>query len=226
MGPTLSFPEKRMHAVCSIEMGGRPMAISAFDARLPLLDLHGFVEKAGARLISPSLADRLLEETSGWEGLPRHSPFATGAIIAYGRPGARLGKEIVYRDPDGAELILPTREYAGESMLALVALEVTARDLRREGKGAVLDVGRLIPVTDFPAESGWHLPHQATTVPHGREARGPSSRFLSRTKAPYVGPISRGLAFDGSSRDFVLADFGAYYKLGIVVEQDSSAIGL
>ncbi len=197
--------------------------VGGFNARLPILEIHAFLaDSAPQRLVSPHMAELLLQGED-YRQLVMHSPFATGAIIAYPAPGERLGREICYLDCEGRALSLPTYDFAGESGIALFVSGVSAGDFSKDGGGSVICVPRerIAPVEGFPQLSGWHLPDPRTFVPRGKEIRGPLSRYLSRTKTSYVGPICRGVSYDAHGRDHVIADFGLFYKLGIVVEQDA-----
>lgn len=117
-------------------------------------------------------------------------PCVTGEAATYEKPGTKFGKQVVFAEKDGPRLIFPTWGYEGEEGIALVALGLTTRDIKKDGKDIILSVpeSRLIVVPDFPSENGWHMPHPETGIPHGQKVHcSIKSRELYRLNSSYVG---------------------------------------
>ncbi len=144
------------------------------------------------------------------------------ASIAYENPGTRMGAEIVHPAPGEPKVTMATGKYEGEKDIALVALGLNSKDIKKEGNSIFLDItdDRLIPVPDFPAKSGWFIPHKPTGVPHGVDVgEKPDSRYLNLWGNSYVGLIKRRVDADGCElRQYVDVNCKASWKQAVVAE--------
>jgi len=195
--------------------------------RLPLIDALEHVRtfnveyNAAITIIKPKLADlALCEPGMGFSFLP--SPVLTNSIIAYGKEGQRLGKEIVHEENDGLRMVLPTGKYAGASGIALVAVGLTPTDFRHVEKREQgindlwLDIcdDRLMAIENFPAQNGWYRPEAKTGVPAGgRVEESESARELWRVPGPIIGTIFRDI-----HEKAVIVMHDLFYKAGVVVD--------
>ncbi len=194
-----------------------------------IFDTHATVESFNAahgtalRVVPPDVADVALNAGESWRSLAPCFSFAVDASIAYEKPGTRLGEEIVCSLAGEPRVALATGKYAGEKNIALAAIGLSAKDFRKEGNGIVLDISddRLIPIPDFPAQSGWYTPHDLTGVPHGKEVEeGPAARYLQRWgNSSYAGLLVREVDAEGCDlRQYVDANSKASWKRAVVAE--------
>jgi hypothetical protein len=145
------------------------------------------------------------------------------ASIAYEKPGTKLGEEIVFSLEGEPRVVMKTGRYEGEKVVALVTLGLRTKDFKKDGNSVVLDVfeDRLVPVPNFPATSGWYMPHNRTGVPHGSEVEeSPDARYLHKWGiSSYVGPLFREVDADGCNlRQYVVAFSKASWKYAVVAE--------
>lgn len=215
-------PYTLMKEMIGFDRGGERIVISTlrrfehwtWDAEFTIFDIHDLVKRFNAqyrtdlRMIRPGVADFLLRRARSYPALLNFT-FPTGAAIAYEGPGKALGEEIAYttrydltgKAREGApRVILPTGGYEGKEGIALVVLDLTADDMKKDGKDIRIEVpdSRLVVVPGFPSRTGMadrYMQHPETTIPHGermpQEDRNPDCRYLYRADGPYVGPISR-----------------------------------
>ncbi len=203
-----------------------------------LFDVHPLVEwinmelGSNMKVVSHKAAEAALalEETQlSWPAFP------VDVAIAYEKPGARLGKEIVFSVAGEPSVALPTGRYAGELGIALAAIGLSPADIKWDGKSILLDIpeSRLVAVHQFPDVDGWYLTHHETGVPQGEpvssgpapsSARIPgSARYLDRMDdSAYVGLLVRNSA----GRVSIDADHLPSGEFGVVVEIPGSEVAV
>lgn len=142
--------------------------------------------------------------------------------IAYENPGTKLGNEVVFAANDEPRVVLATHKYKGEMDVALVALDVTSADFKKDRDVITLDIpeNRLVVVPDFPRLDGWYMPHAETGVPHGRKVEeSTDARYLYRsTGSSYVGLWVYNNIYYCKRRQCVYVVCRASDELGVVAE--------
>jgi hypothetical protein len=168
------------------------------ELRLPFHEIYPEIDRLNERyerdfkLISPHFADPMMKE--GWSRLSDLLPLATDSVVGYERTNQPLGSEIAFSGHGTPRLVLPTGIYKGENGIALAVIGLSTKDFRKDGSDVFFDISeeRIIPVPDFPAESGEYLKHPQTTIPHGKQVDRNESLCLRRGEGPYVGSIAYG----------------------------------
>lgn len=234
-----------------------------FDAH-PLVDAFNAEHGTSLTVISHKVADFLYhlathdklmhhEKFKGsandpLPGFPNYLPESVvDAIIAYEKPGTRLGRKIVFDVPidpdyphsnrDGPSTVaFATGEYKGRKDIALVAFGLTSANFKEAGffRPFTIDVpsSRLIAVPNFPPENGWYMPHAETGVPHGARLKisvarqMTDARYLNRWWSSYVGLLIRRVGYGGRGLDVGLGDgrsvdasrSGMFESLGLMAE--------
>ncbi len=190
-------------------------------------DIHPLVEEFNAehgtnlRVISHKVADVALNVGEAWKSLASGSPFAVDASIAYEKPGVKLEKEIVFSSFQGEpRVVSATGKYNGEKNISLVALGISGKDFKKDGREIRLDIPdeRFIVVPDFPDQNGWYMPHAETGVPHGKKVESsPDARYLWRLNdSSYVGLVARVCFYN--YRRYVDLYYRSSFALGVAVE--------
>lgn len=204
--------------------GTRNLLVLRGNGSTRLFDAHPLVEGFNAEhgtdltVVSHKVADVAQTVGDTWRSLP---DYVVDASIAYETPGTRLGTEIVFAAENEPRVVLATGKFKGEKDVALVALDVTSADFKKDGNSIMLDIpeSRLVVVPKFPGPDGWYMPHAETGVPHGRKVdQSTDARYLYRLNdSSYVGLLVRGgdVYCDGQC---VGALCGASDGLGVVVE--------
>ena len=163
------------------------------------------------------VADAALTVGEAWGRLPA---FAVDAVIAYGKPGARLDEGVEFSVEGMPSVVLATGRYKGRTDVGLVALGLSPADIKDDGKSVILDIpdDRLIEVPDFPSSDGWYMPHERTGVPHGKGVKASEeARFLWRLDdSPYVGLLVRSA--ERLNRRSIYASCVASARFGVVAE--------
>jgi len=146
-------------------------------------------------IISNKLADKVLAETDIWKKYNIVFPIWTGTMTAYVEPNRRLGSAVEYEDPD-SKLIWTFPVPIGFVGLknTILAVEYPDYDLIKDGNRIVIRAGenKIIPVENFPKESGWYKRSDITRIPINIKIDLESSeiRYLYRTQKA-VGPLAR-----------------------------------
>ncbi len=168
------------------------------------------------RLMNPRLMDRLVYESP--MGCDMH--YATDGIIAYGKPGEKLGAELVFYERGTPRLILPTGKYQGEKDIAMVVMGLSSADFVEEGRDIHLPIAedRFTIVEGFPAENGRYRKHKLVPVPYGEpyDPNGLHSLYLYRVRGHYVGGLVRAGSVYG---DCFRADFMPWDKFVAVATE-------
>lgn len=194
-----------------------------------IFDAHQTVEafntrhRTNLRVVPHNVADFALNVGDTWRSLASSFGFIVDATIAYEKPGTKLGEEIVCSYEGEPKVVMATGKYKGEKDVALVTLGLSANDFKKEDNSVVLDISddRLIVVPNFPANSGWYMPHHRTGVPHGRKVEESlDARYLSkRYRSSYVGSLVRKVCACGCElRQYVAASSKASWKQAVVAE--------
>jgi hypothetical protein len=222
-------PETRKMKTISFSHEGKDVTVGVlrlFSHRVPLFDAHRKVEdfngehNTSFKVISPRVADHLLNKTANYGVVAAAFPSPVDAAIGYEKPGCALEDEIVFTLPNDVRVILPAGRYKGEKGIALVVLGLGSADFRSDGANIMIDVAedRLIAVPGFPATSGFYMPHAETTVPHGEAVEDLSNgaRYLARLDSSYAGIMVRTAGF-GGDRKVVGAASEPFDGLGIAI---------
>lgn len=175
------------------------------------------------RLISYGALDYLLTTIGNMGEVRGVFPCPSGDVLAYEKPGAALGSQIVFVPEAGPRVIIPTWGYEGTPDIAIVVPNLAAGEVRSMKGGAeiLIDVAssRLVAVPDFPPRDGLYVPHQGTGIPSGKEAGySPETRGLRRLASPYVGLPVRCDHFYFNYWRYVYADCGPLECCGVAVE--------
>ncbi len=204
-----------------VVLSGRD-STSIFDAH-QTVEAFNTQHRTNLRVVPHNVADFALNIGDTWRSLTSSMSFIVDATIAYEKPGTKLGEEIVCSYEGEPKVVMATGKYKGEKDVALVTLGLSANDFKKEDNSVVLDISddRLIVVPNFPAESGWYMPHNRTGVPHGREVEESlDARYLSkRDFSSYAGSLARRVCACGCNlRQYVVADSKASWKRAVVAE--------
>jgi hypothetical protein len=207
----------------------RNLVVLSGEDSTSIFDAHQTVEafntrhRTNLRVVPHNVADFALNVGNTWRSLTSSMGFIVDAAIAYEKPGTKLGEEIVCSYKGEPKVVVATGKYKGEKDVALVTLGLSANDFKKEDNSVVLDISddRLIVVPNFPANSGWYMPHNRTGVPHGREVEESlDARYLSkRNFSSYVGSLVRDVCACGCNlRQYVKASSKASWKQAVVAE--------
>jgi len=207
----------------------RNLVVLSGDHSTSIFDAHQTVEafntrhRTNLRVLPHNVADFALNVGDTWRRLASSMGFIVDATIAYEKPGTKLGEEIVFSLEAEPKVVMATGKYKGEKDVALVTLGLSANDFKKEDNLVVLDISddRLIVVPNFPANSGWYMPHNRTGVPHGREVEESlDARYLSRWyRSSYVGSLVRKSCACGCElRQYVKASSKKSWKQALVAE--------
>ncbi|MBU0532746.1 hypothetical protein KKB44_04595 [Candidatus Micrarchaeota archaeon] len=189
----------------------------------PLL-LKRFNEEHGTNLtlLDPHIADFLINRTLKWVDVREAFPSPIGMAIGYEKPGKKLGAEIVHTSEEMPRAILPTGRYKCEKGIALVVTNLTADDIKKDGKDVRIDVpdDRLIVVPSFPSVSGYYVPHHVTTIPHAEKAESIcGGRYLGRLNSSYVGmPVYDYYLLNGGAVKCLSAVYPPFNSTGLLVQ--------
>jgi hypothetical protein len=188
--------------------------------------IKSFNEENGTnvRLIRPTTADCLLVKTDQWRDITNAFPTPVDTAIAYEKPKQKIGDTVVFSAEGEPRVILATTGNAkGKRDVAILVLDITAEDVKREGNDYVIEVpqSRLVVVPDFPAENGWYRTYENTTVPYGEQVESSSeARYLyRRDDESYVGFLVRDDGyFDGYRGHLIDTGHRPSDVRGLVVE--------
>lgn len=164
--------------------------VSAHAGKLNFCDAKK-LEKDGSRLVSAKLGHRLLLEPAISAQVQSVGKFWTGTVVAYPKAGLPFGYEVrVSNRP--LLFLLDTKDFRGERNLALA---FTDFEILEDGRERIYHPKEIIPIPDFPNESGWCSLHESG-VPM---KNGKYNHYLWRWEAERVGPLV--LAFGNSRKD-------------------------
>jgi len=190
---------KIMMQTTRVNVNRKPVVVGVlkkFWAPGPLIEAPSAVRefnrehRINAKLIRPTTAECLLVKTSKWGEVRSAFPSPVGMIIAYEKPEKKFGSEVVFETGGEPRVVIATGRFKGEKNIALVAMDITADDLFKDGNDVIVSVPkkRIVVVPEFPARDGWYKPHKSTTIPHGEKIKDSSSaRHLMRADTSYVG---------------------------------------
>ncbi|MBD3210695.1 hypothetical protein GF318_04915 [Candidatus Micrarchaeota archaeon] len=159
---------------------------------VPLLEVPGRLRlfnnayRTSLQLVDPRTADYLCNSGQLSRLDSAEDYLVTNVCIAYSKPGRKLESEIVYLPEHHLPVVVPTGPYKGEKDICLAIPDISPDEIARSKRELVVDVPgeRLVPVSGFPAKSGWYLPHETTFAPHGLNL----NMLFSRKKSVVEGP--------------------------------------
>ncbi len=200
---------------------------STFDSErrstnsMPFHQVHGNL--AAMNSGEPDKSYRVITTRLAIELLAAHGnsgellfPIATDGLIAFETPGRTLGPEIVYscgRSQMAYKLL--TGKYAGQEA-ALLSFGLSQKDFHESGRNEttiLIPDSRLIPVYDFPRESGRCSRDKILRGPKGEISAEDKSAtvYLRRAAGCYIGSI----AMDGEP-GLIRADLRPWDELCVV----------
>ncbi len=239
---TQALMERKMQTT-RIQVDGKPAIVGVLREMktTPLIEapfaVKAFNEEHGTdlKLIGPRTADHLLVNTDRWKDVKDAFPAPVSAVIAFERLGERLGKEVVFAPEGEPRMVLSTGTYSGQRGVAVVAMDITAEDIQRDGNDVLIMVPgeRLVVVPGFPSQDGYYLPHGRTTVPFGDALEPPSNatRYLPRRKdEAYVGFLVRSCKYNSRYGGYygmeeIHAEYGPSEEFGVAVEVPERDLG-
>ena len=143
--------------------------------------------------------DKALNETGEWERFRELFPCWSGTMTGYEKPGKKLGKSVVYTDPETKQrYVFPVPEDYKGAKNAILAVEHPDYTLNRDGKDlvvAVKNIENLSLVENFPTSDGWYLTDEKHGIPTGDEVNSSNddARYLWRIEdGSRVAPVARG----------------------------------
>lgn len=178
------------------------------------------------------------EATGSGNGAKEEKVYAiwTGTLIAYRKPGEKLGSEIAYTDSQTSETYIfrvPV-QFQNEVDCALVVqhsiLENGASNIIyhpiQNGAGIayeikITDESSIQLIRDFPAKNGWYLPENSCGIPVGSgvESDNDAARYFWRvTDASYIGLVARGSDYVDGLRNVYAVDLPSY-RLGVLAQK-------
>jgi len=165
--------------------------------------------------------DKALVGTDEWKSISDVFACWSGTMTGYEKPGKKLGKSVVYTDPETKQrYVFPVPEDYKGTKNAILAVEHPTYILIPDGKDLVVDVKNIENVSlveNFPTSGGWYLTDEKHGIPIGNQVSSSNddARHLWRIDSR-VGPVARGLGY-GDRRVVVLND-GPSLSLGVAVE--------
>ena len=197
------------------------------------------VEDANHRnlvLVSNTWADKDLNINDGINKRDDTYAIWTGTLIAYRKPGEKLGSEITYTDSQTSETYIfrvPV-QYQNESNCALAVqhsiMENGASNITYHAiqKGAgiayeihVTDESAIQLIRNFPAKNGWYIPENSCGIPvgSGADSSNDAARHLWRIEnGSYIGLVARGVDYGDGLRSVYACD-GPSYRLGVLAQK-------
>lgn len=184
--------------------------------------------KKGLVLVSNKWADEDLNVHGGLKNRDDTYAIWTGTLIAYRKPGEKLGSEIICTDSQTNEvytLAVPAR-FQKEKDCALVVphgyLEDGTPNITYQASGnkytiKVADESLIQLIKEFPTTNGWYLTEPLFGIPAGTGAisGNDAARYLYRSTSEYLGLVARGVDFDDRQRD-VFAICRPSFRLGVL----------
>jgi hypothetical protein len=174
--------------------------------------------EADATLAPNSRFSRALARSEEWQSIRERIACWTGTMVAYEKPGVKIGRDIDYTDP-----ITRTRyvfevpgNYRGMADVALVA-EHPCVELGQDGKDLIVIATSIGIVERFPASEGWYLGDPKYDIPSGvgTDIKNPNARRLCRgeKRVGLAVRIYDSLTQDGNFDFTVLDDVRRYIYL-------------
>jgi len=146
-------------------------------------------------------------------------------MVAYSKPGEKLGESIKYTDSESKEtweFPVPAK-FRGMKDCALVAEKYR---LFRDGMDVIVvaDDKDIKIVKDFPSKNGWYKTDKVTGISSGKEAeeRDKDARYLYRGDFGRVGPVARNyFSYGYYNRRYVYVSYWPSNRLGVLGVKDS-----
>jgi len=174
--------------------------------------------------------DKALVGTDEWKSISDVFACWSGTMTGYEKPGKKLGKSVVYTDPETKQrYVFPVPEDYKGTKNAILAVEHPTYILIPDGKDLVVDVKNIENVSlveNFPTSDGWYLTDEKHGIPIGNQVSSSNddARHLWRIDSR-VGPVARGYAycygygyFGYVNRRYVILYDGPSASLGVAVE--------
>lgn len=159
-------------------------------------------EKAQAEnriIASNKRMDAALVGSDEWKSVKEVFACWTGTMAAYGAPGKKFGKEIVYTDPETKQrYVFPVNEEHRGEKNAILAINHQDFKMDYDGKDIVVipEAGKAYDLLiQFPIKDGWYVADEKYGIPVGKEtsSENPEARYLVRVDgAGRIGPVARG----------------------------------
>jgi len=185
------------------------------DEAIMLADRGGFVIASNKRL------DAALVWSSEWEGLIKGLNCWTGTMVAFKKPGEKLGKAVEYmNEKNGLRWVFPVPEgwkYVTDAILIVVHPDFC---LEVDGRNRVVHAERPAILRGFPAENGRYLIESEFGITVGNMVTSchTMERRLFRSPNDYVGLIARGFYVNLDGRGDICLGGGSETGLGVIVE--------
>ncbi|MDO8554089.1 MAG: hypothetical protein Q7S22_04740 [Candidatus Micrarchaeota archaeon] len=193
-------------AVFRTRLNGAP-----FDKVLPEVDAQHLVLASTARL------SRALVGSEEWRGIRGVFRCWSGTMTAYIEPGQRLGKQVVYVDPQTKiRWVFPVPKAHQYKRNAILVAEHPDYILEVDKNNRVVHASAVDLVSAFPTMSDWYLTDPKHCIPTGKIATySEQARYLWRTSRR-VGPVVMG--FNDGSRQGIDLDGAPSVGCGAAVE--------
>ncbi|MEO0248987.1 MAG: hypothetical protein ABIN58_05465, partial [candidate division WOR-3 bacterium] len=144
----------------------------------------------------------------------------TGTLVAYAKPGQKLGESIRFSDPlDGKAYVFPVPGPYRQEKDAILVVEHPNYILAPERGRFLVEASNVECILRFPRRDGWYLAEGKHEIPSGKES-GPSdpcARQLWRAES-MVGPIPRFISFDWNYKRSIMLNFGFFPHFAAVAE--------
>ena len=171
----------------------KPAILASASKGVSGYDAFQLAKEKGMRLLSNKELDEMLQ-SGEWKNYEAAFPAWSGTMVAYSKPGEKLGESIKYTDSESKEtweFPVPAK-FRGMKDCALVAEKYR---LFRDGMDVIVvaDDKDIKIVKDFPSKNGWYKTDEVTGISSGKEAeeRDKDARYLYRDDFGRVGPVAR-----------------------------------
>ncbi len=141
------------------------------------------------------------EEDEEWKTIGGVSGSWSGTMVAYAKPGEKLGKAVEYVDPiTGCIFIFPVPEAYQDKKDAIIVAEHPDYNLELKGMTRIVRAAHVELIENFPAEEGWYRGDPKHDIPFGDQLdiptrteveASPDIRKLCRIEdTTFVGPVT------------------------------------
>ena len=193
---------------------------------VPFVEGLRMAEEKGLVIASHARLDKALNETGEWKSISDVFACWSGTMTGYEKPGKKLGKSIVYTDPETKQryVFSVPEDYKGAKN-AILAVEHPDYTLDKDGKDlvvAVKNIENISLVENFPTSDGWYLTDEKHGIPTGDQvdpSNDDARRLWRVDDGSRVGPVARSFdCFVFDYRRFVYLYDRPSYGLGVAVE--------
>ncbi len=182
-------------------------------------------------IASSKKLDKALNETGEWISILDAFPCWSGTMTGYKEPGEKLGKSVVYTDPETKQrYVFPVPEDYKGAKNAILVVEHPDYTLEKDGKDrivAVKNIENISLIENFPSEyDGWYQMDEKHGIPTGNEvdSSNPDVRYLFFWRSDSrVGPVHHsGGFYNGGSGVILNGRPSSWFGMAVEVPENNA----